>query len=152
MPSTYEIRVLNVGDPAAMRGILSVFGRAFEDDAEPSDSPDDTYLAERLADPDAIAIAAIEEGVVVGGLTAHFLRKFGRREAEIYIYDLAVDEQRRRLGIATALIEAVRSEARARGASVVFVQAHAEDEAAVALYSKLGLREEVIHFTIDCEA
>ena len=36
----------------------------------------------------------------------------------------------------------------ARGAYVIFVQADIIDEPAIALYSKLGAREEVLHFDI----
>jgi aminoglycoside 3-N-acetyltransferase I len=50
--------------------------------------------------------------------------------------------------VATALIRKVQEIARARGAWVVFVQADYEDDPAVALYSKLGLREEVLHFDL----
>ncbi|MGB3167377.1 MAG: GNAT family N-acetyltransferase, partial [Alteraurantiacibacter sp.] len=54
----------------------------------------------------------------------------------------------RRQGIATALIAAVRDIARARGGWVVMVQADREDDPAVALYTKLGRREEILHFDI----
>jgi len=37
----------------------------------------------------------------------------------------------------------------ARGAWVIFVQADHGDEPAIALYSKLGQREDVLHFDID---
>ena len=35
-----------------------------------------------------------------------------------------------------------------RGASMIFVQADLEDEPAIALYTKLGMREDVLHFDI----
>jgi aminoglycoside 3-N-acetyltransferase I len=35
-----------------------------------------------------------------------------------------------------------------RGAYVIFVQADPPDEPAIALYSKLGVREELLHFDI----
>ena len=67
---------------------------------------------------------------------------------DIYIYDLAVDEPFRRRGIATGLIDKLRAVAVARGAWVIFVQADPGDAPAVALYSKLGAREDVLHFDI----
>jgi hypothetical protein len=56
----------------------------------------------------------------------------------------------RRRGGATALIERLRALGTERGAWVLFVQADTaeEDAAAIALYSKLGEREEVLHFDI----
>jgi len=68
-------------------------------------------------------------------------------------YDLAVSAAHRREGIATALIEALKGVAARRGAYVIYVQADTgvEDEPAIALYNKLGVREEVLHFDIAVE-
>ena len=44
--------------------------------------------------------------------------------------------------------ERLRRIAAARGVWVVFVQADPEDAPAVALYTKLGAREDVLHFDI----
>ena len=52
---------------------------------------------------------------------------------------------------ATALIAELRRIAAARGAWVVFVQADYGDDPAVALYTKLGTREDVMHFDIAVE-
>jgi aminoglycoside 3-N-acetyltransferase I len=149
MPPEVEIRVLHANDVAWMRGMLSMFGLAFDDEATyTSKQPDDAYLVRLLSNPDFIAIAAIGNGLVVGGLAAYVLTKFERARSEVYIYDLAVEEGSRRRGIATALIRAVQKESNARGAWVVFVQADREDAAALALYTKLGVREDVVHFDI----
>ena len=50
--------------------------------------------------------------------------------------------------MATALIEALKPIARDKGAWVIYVQADPPDAPAVALYDKLGVREEVYHFDI----
>lgn len=59
----------------------------------------------------------------------------------------------RREGIATALIERLKKIAAGCGAHVIFVQADTgkEDEPAIALYTKLGKREDVLHFDIAVE-
>jgi aminoglycoside 3-N-acetyltransferase I len=101
-----------------------------------------------LRSDDFIALAAVKGDWVVGGLAAYELRKFEQARSEIYIYDLAVAEQHRRQGIATALIEALKRIAAERGAYVVMVQADRGDEAAIALYEKLGIGEDVLHFDI----
>lgn len=59
-----------------------------------------------------------------------------------------MDEAWRRRGIATRLIDALRAIARDRGVWVVYVQADPPDAPAMALYSKLGTREDVCHFDI----
>ncbi|MDV3257889.1 MAG: GNAT family N-acetyltransferase, partial [Sphingomonas sp.] len=75
--------------------------------------------------------------------------KFEADRSEIYIYDLAVREAWRRRGIATGLIDELRSIARDLGAWVIFVQADPPDMPAIALYEKLGKGEEVLHFDIN---
>jgi membrane fusion protein, multidrug efflux system len=54
----------------------------------------------------------------------------------------------RRRGIATALIHELRAIGRELGAYVIFMEADHGDAPAIALYDKLGLREEVLHFDI----
>jgi ribosomal protein S18 acetylase RimI-like enzyme len=144
-----DYRSLGPDDLAPMHALLSLFGRAF-DDADTYDSarPDDTYLATLLGNPAFIAVVAFHDGTVVGGLTAYVLPKFEQARREIYIYDLAVDESFRRRGVATGLITKVREIATDRGAWVIYVQADRDDGPAVALYTKLGTREEVLHFDI----
>lgn len=54
----------------------------------------------------------------------------------------------RRQGIATALIQKLKEVAAACGAYVIFVQADIDDDPAIKLYTKLGDREDVLHFDI----
>lgn len=150
MNEPVEIATLGANNVAHMRGMLAMFGVAFEDvDTYTKQQPDDEYLSQLLADRNFIAIAALSGDQVVGGLAAYVLRKFEQARSEVYIYDLAVDESYRRQGIATKLISVVQVVAKSRGAYVVFVQADIVDAPAVALYSKLGTREDVLHFDID---
>lgn len=129
-----------------------MFGEAFNDaDTYTGKAPCDTYVQQLLGGDAFVALAALSSGRVVGGLAAYELKKFERERSELYIYDLAVLANYRRQGIATALIAALRNIATSRGAYVMFVQADTgvEDEAAIALYTKLGTREDVLHFDID---
>lgn len=68
---------------------------------------------------------------------------------EVYIYDLAVATNHRRQGIATALIKCLREIATRRGAWVIYVQTDYGDAPAIALYEKLGAREDVLHLDIE---
>jgi aminoglycoside 3-N-acetyltransferase I len=147
--SAAKILALNAGDAALMKRMLSMFGKAFGDEkAYEQNQPGERYLLKLLGSDTFIALAALEGEDVVGGLAAYELRKFEQERSEIYIYDLAVSEKHRRQGIATALILELRKIARARGAYVIFVQADHGDNPAIALYSKLGTREDVLHFDI----
>jgi aminoglycoside 3-N-acetyltransferase I len=90
----------------------------------------------------------VSEDAVIGALAAYQLDKFEQDRREIYIYDLAVDKNFRRRGVATAMINALREEAVRRDAYVIFVQADLVDASAIALYEKLGVKETAHHFDI----
>ena len=135
-----------------MRDALRVFADAFDEEenffAAP---PSDEYLQRLLADPGFVLLVARIEGQVVGALSAYELMKYERERSEFYIYDLAVAEAFRRQGVATALIEALKPIAKAAGGWVIFVQADRVDDPAVALYRKLGVEEEPLHFDISLD-
>jgi aminoglycoside 3-N-acetyltransferase I len=144
-----SVRTLHADEVDVLREMLGVFGRAFEDvDRYCGNQPSGDYLRKLLESETFIAIAALTGSVVVGALVAYELKKFEQEVSEIYIYDLAVEESHRRAGIATALIHELKKIAVARTAYVIFVQADIGDDPAIALYTKLGAREDVLHFDI----
>jgi aminoglycoside 3-N-acetyltransferase I len=147
----FDVHHLGPDDVALLEGINALFAAAFEDSENyASARPTADYLRRLLGDPTFVALAAIAQGEVIGALAAYELRKFEQERSEFYIYDLAVHAMHRREGVATALIAALQEIAADRGGWVIFVQADTgvEDEPAIALYTKLGTREEVLHFDI----
>jgi aminoglycoside 3-N-acetyltransferase I len=145
----FAVQRILPADLELMSQMLDVFATAFGDaEAYSSKRPSADYLARLLATDTFVALVAVEDGSVVGGLAAYELVKFEQERSEFYIYDLAVLEEKRRTGIATQLIAALKPIAAMRGAKVIFVQADYGDDAAVALYTKLGVREDVLHFDI----
>lgn len=136
-------------DVALMEALLATFGEAFDDiEIYSGNRPSADYLRQLLKNDYFIAIAALKAGEVVGGIVAYELKKFEQERSEIYIYDLAVAAAHRREGIATALIQKLKEVAAACGAYVIFVQADIGDDPAIELYTKLGDREDVLHFDI----
>jgi aminoglycoside 3-N-acetyltransferase I len=145
------VRQLTPDDLTLMEAVSTMFGKAFGDEETYTGRrPNADYLRRLLGSETFIALAALEGDTVVGGIAAYELRKFEQERSEIYIYDLAVAASHRRRGIAMALIEALRDIAEARGAYVIFVQADTgpEDAPAIALYTRLGTQERVLHFDI----
>lgn len=148
----YTYRHLSTADVPILKSLLRVFGEAFDDiDAYQGAVPDDGYLLNLLAKPHFIVVVAMTDDEVVGGLAAYELDKFEQDRREIYIYDLAVAEAHRRLGVATKLIRELQRIARQRKAYVIYVQADRGDEPAIRLYESLGTREDVYHFDIPPE-
>ncbi len=145
----FSIRQLAPEDLALMESMMTTFGKAFDEtETYTSSRPSKDYLQRLLASDYFIALAALKDGSVVGGIAAYELQKFEQERSEVYIYDLAVAEAYRRKGIATALIQELKKIAMSRGAYVIFVQADLGDNPAIALYTKLGIREDVLHFDI----
>ena len=148
-PSFFSVHRLTSNDVGLLAGMLTMFGEAFDDaDTYIGARPGDDYQRRLLSSDTFIALAAVVDGTVVGGLAAYELRKFEQERTEIYIYDLAVSAAHRRKGIATALIRELQVIAIERGAYVIFVQADKSDPPAISLYSKLGRREDVLHFDL----
>ncbi|HEX6118851.1 MAG TPA: AAC(3)-I family aminoglycoside N-acetyltransferase [Dongiaceae bacterium] len=144
-----QIKRLAPADLALVQDINTLFGEAFQDsETYCASPPTDAYLQGLLAKEHVIVLAALADGALAGGLVAYELDKLEQAKREMYIYDLAVAAAHRRRGIATALIRRLQAIAFDRGAWVIFVQADYGDDPAIALYSKLGVREDVLHFDI----
>lgn len=149
MHAPLEVRQLTSADAPLLRALNALFEEAFGDhEAYGAEPPSHAYLESLLSKEHVIALTALREQEVVGGLVAYELEKFERARSELYIYDLAVAEAHRRQGIATALINRLHEIATQRGAYVIYVQADYGDDPAIALYDKLGTREDVMHFEI----
>jgi aminoglycoside 3-N-acetyltransferase I len=145
----WTVRQLALQDVPHFDALLTMFGEAFEDpDSYGSARPSPAYVSRLLSRDHFIALAALDGGAVVGGIAAYVLEKFEQERSEIYIYDLAVAETHRRRGIATAMIAELQRIAAERGVYVIYVQADFCDDPPVALYTKLGVREDVLHFDI----
>lgn len=149
MSGRFEINQLNPGDTVLMHELLTVFGKAFHEvETYGAARPGPAYMERLLGSDTFIALVARMGDEIVGGLAAYVLHKFEQERSEIYIYDLAVGKAHRRQGIATALIEQLQGIAAQHGAYVVYVQADHGDTPAIELYTKLGKREDVLHFDI----
>ncbi len=146
---SYAIVRLTPQHLAEFRALNALYAEAFDEpDTHLGEPPSDEYVRDLLAQRHIVQLVAKDGEAVVGALSAYVLAKHERARSEAYIYDLAVAESHRRRGIASALIAALKPIARQQGAWVIFVQADPPDEPAVALYSKLGHREEVLHFDL----
>jgi aminoglycoside 3-N-acetyltransferase I len=98
----------------------------------------DAYLDALLRREDFWAIAALADGEVVGGLTAHTLPMTRSESAELFVYDVAVRADRQRQGVGRQLMAALRDAAGRAGVADVFVPAETEDAHALDFYRALG--------------
>jgi len=145
----FSIRQLFSGDVQELRRLNQLFAEVFADaESFVNHQPKDEYLEKLLGKETVFVLTACSNQEVIGGLVAYELMKFEQERSEMYIYDLAVLEAYRRQGVATALIEHLRDIASKHGAWIIYVQADYGDDPAIALYEKLGVRENVMHFDI----
>src|SRR3546814_20755760 len=78
-----SVRLLGRDDVAPMRSMLAMFGEAFDEGRAYSDRPPGAAWLQRLLGSDAfIAIAAMKDAEMVGGIAAYVLPKFGQARSE----------------------------------------------------------------------
>ena len=148
--TTFITKRLGPNDAALLKKLNDMFAQAFEDpESYARKPPSDAYLTRLLRDDSFIAIVAMSEHTVIGGLAAYELKKFEQERSELYLYDLAVLEAHRRQHVATRLIDTLKEVGKSCGAYVIFVQADKPDADALAFYRKLtSHQEDVFHFDI----
>ena len=126
---------LTVADLTLAKQTFALISEVFE--APPAVLSDD-YVSKLLTRGEFWAIAAVEAGEVIGGLTAHTLPMTRAEVSELFIFDIAVRADKQRRGVGRRLIACLRSEAAALGIDVTFVAADNEDEHAIEFYRALG--------------
>lgn len=132
-----------------MRQVNELYAEAFaEEEMYRHQRPSDEYLLKQLKKDHVIVCTAVTEGKVIAALTAYVFDKLERETAEVYVYDLAVDENYRRQKAATRLLRFLFEKADKFNVSAIFIQADKEDKPAVALYESFGGKEDVFHFDI----
>jgi [ribosomal protein S18]-alanine N-acetyltransferase len=93
---------------------------------------------ELLEDERTIFLAAFDEGEPVGFVLAHELPRRHDPPKKLLVYEIDVREDRRRKGIARALLEELAGIARRRGIRQGWVLADPDNEPALALYRSAG--------------
>jgi ribosomal protein S18 acetylase RimI-like enzyme len=124
-----EIKLLRKGDEAVLQ---SVAADVFDDPINPAVS------AEFLADARHHIAVAIDQGFVVGFVSAvHYVHP-DKPKPELWINEVGVAATHRGQGVARRLIEATLNEARRQDCSEVWVLTNRSNLAAMRLYASYG--------------
>lgn len=126
---TLDIRILRAGDEAALdRVALDVF-----------DDPIVPAAARAfLADPRHHLAVAIDDGVVVGFVSAvHYLHP-DKPSPELWINEVSVAESHRGRGLAKRILGALLEAGRALGCSEAWVLTERDNTPAMRLYASMG--------------
>jgi aminoglycoside 3-N-acetyltransferase I len=147
MPSM-QIRRLAAADRELARATFVMMAEVFD---EPRRVLPDDYVDELLARDDFWALAAIEEDEMpVGGITAHVLPMTRSPSRELFVYDVAVREDRQRRGVGRAMLVELCAQAGKAGLESVFVAVADEDVHAMDFYRGVGGAESpVTMFSFD---
>ena len=130
------IRRLGADDRELARATFVMMAEVFD---EPRRPLSDEYVDELLARDDFWALAAIEDDEMpVGGITAHVLPMTRSPARELFVYDVAVREDRQRRGIGRAMIVELCAQAGKAGLESVFVAVADEDVHAMDFYRGVG--------------
>jgi GNAT superfamily N-acetyltransferase len=157
MSSTVTIRRATDEDAPALGRLGALLLRTHYDfDRQrfmaPGRSPEAGYgafLVSQLEDDDVIVLVAERDGQVVGYVYAGLEPRSWKelRDACGFIHDVAVEESRRRSGVATALIEAAVAWLKDRGAPRVMLWTAEKNAGAQPLFERLGFRRTMIEMT-----
>ena len=131
MINNLKIRKLEGGEIELAKQLILMFGF----DIENSKLPSDEYVSEMLIRKDFHVIIALEEGKLVGGLTAYEMKMFKRETTEMFLYEIEVAESSRQKGIGTALIEFLKQICVEKGIVEMFVGTEKKNIPARKLYA-----------------
>ena len=118
----------------------------------PGDDPASGYawfLASQLGDPDVAVFVAERDRAVIGYVYASLEPQSWQelREAAGFIHDVVVEENGRRLGVASELVAAAVAWLREHGAPRVMLWTAEQNDSAKQLFEKLGFRRTMIEMT-----
>ena len=143
-PKPFEVRRLTKEDISTFNSLIDLFNLVFEEEPK---IRNEAHLLNLLGSNNFIAIVAVSENKVVGGLTAYELPMVYSDSSEIFIYDLAVKAEYQRMGIGKRLIQSLKEYCAKNEINEFFVLAHEEDEHAIEFYRATGGKsEKVVNF------
>ncbi len=139
-----EIKHLTKEDLSKFTSLINLFNMVFEEESKIGSEANSLKL---LNSKYFIALVALTENKVVGGLTAYELPMYYSNSSEIFLYDLAVKPEYQRTGIGKGLLQSLKEYCLKNGIKEFFVMAHEEDEHAIEFYRATGGRgERVVNF------
>lgn len=91
-----------------------------------------------LGRPGHLLLLALTSAGAGIGFVSGVVMRHPDKQAEMFVYELGVDEAWRQRGVAKALLFAMRDEARARGCMAMWTGTEADNGAALATYRSVG--------------
>jgi aminoglycoside 3-N-acetyltransferase I len=136
----YTIQKLAPGDTDLAKKLFWFF-QTDDDVAEPV-IPSDIYINTLLLRDDFHVIVALQNGGLIGGVTAFELPMYKEEIKEMFLYEIAVEPGYRKMGVAKTLIGFLKTIGVTKGMKEMYVGTTNDNEAAMKLYKSSGGEEE----------
>jgi aminoglycoside 3-N-acetyltransferase I len=136
MSHKFEIKKLDPTEIELAKELIVMFG--FTEGSSRQIFSGNDYTQEMLAKEDFHVIVALEDGQLIGGLTAYEMKMFKRETTEMFLYEIEVAESHRQRGIGTALIQFLKEICHQKGIVEIFVGTEKDNFPARKLYSATG--------------
>lgn len=140
-----KIKRLTEQNLVDFKSLINLFKNVFEE--ADSNIQSEANLIKLLNNNNFIALVAVSENEVIGGLTAYELPLYYSENSEVFLYDMAVKAEYQRMGIGKQLMNELKEYCLKNGIKEFFVMAHEEDEHAIEFYHSTGAKsEKVVNF------
>lgn len=134
-----EVREARADDWAEVARLLAELGRP--DVLGRNDEDEHRQVYERyLADPDTVALVAVDEDRVVGFADLEFRERLNFSAPQAWVPDLIVREESRSRGAGKALLAAAEDRAREHGCFALTLESATWRERAHAFYEREGMK------------
>ncbi len=100
--------------------------------------PSNEYLHSLLQKDDFHIIVAMAGHALIGGLTAYELEMYKEEIKEMFLYEIAVEPEQRKRGVAKALIGHLKDISIAKGIKEMYVGTSTDNHVAMKLYHSTG--------------
>lgn len=134
-----EIRRLQGNDYALLASAIQAL---IPEDERKGSVASDAHLKRALENPACYFIVCLVDSTPVGYLSAFSFPAIDDDCSQVYLYDIVVDEQHRRKGIGSGMIEALKRQCKKDGADHIWVGTSLENEAAQRTFEGTGAQRE----------
>ena len=146
----FEIKKLAAEDIRLAKDLFLFY--QVDDEVDKPLIPSDKYLTDILSRDSFHVIVALNNGVVIGGLTAYELDMYKEETTEIFLYEIAVEPLCRKKGVAKELIESLKKVCVSKGIREMYVGTEKDNYPAIKLYKATGGEmEEITWFVYDID-
>jgi aminoglycoside 3-N-acetyltransferase I len=137
----FTVKKLGNEDIALARALFYFF--QLDDGITDPITPSDKYIKTLLAKDNFHVVVALQNEMLIGGLTGYELEMYKEEIKEMFLYEIAVKNDYRKNGVAKALIEFLKQLCITKGIKEMYVGTSTNNNAAIKLYQSTGGQEDV---------